>query len=284
LANSDRDRLAEISAANAAGNTALIYGALEATLGVRLVNLVYRHLATVPGALEWTWAVVSGPFEQNIFAQNSVALVKMASQIPPAVRSSDNANRFVAGLPDQDIKRIVDTIEGYNRANPINALSLNVVALALEDERRASFVPPPETQNTALKELLPLHSIDSLGEETANILSRLAVLTTGKPGPLIPSLYRHFVPWPDFLSRVADWLENLSANGEIDRLSEQVSKRAQEVAAEIYAGLETAPENGDVPGQEIRESLVETIRLFPPAICRMIVIGGLLRHALEGQD
>ncbi|CAN0574755.1 unnamed protein product, partial [Laminaria digitata] len=41
--------LQEIAAENASGDIKAIYGALEQALGVRLVNLVYRHLATGPG-------------------------------------------------------------------------------------------------------------------------------------------------------------------------------------------------------------------------------------------
>ena len=140
MANSDQTRLAEISAADATGNTALIYGAIETALGVRLVNLVYRHIATVPGALEWTWAVLSHPFEQDIFARKSGTLVEIASGSLSAAEKPNDSIALSADLSDQDFGRIVGTIDGYNRANPMNALSLNVVALALEDRRVVSCV------------------------------------------------------------------------------------------------------------------------------------------------
>ena len=53
--------LPELRAEDAKGNIKLIYQAIENALGVRLVNLVYRHLATVPGTLEWSWGVVGKP-------------------------------------------------------------------------------------------------------------------------------------------------------------------------------------------------------------------------------
>ena len=52
---------------DASGVTLEIYQSIEASLGVRLVNLVYRHLATVPGALEWAWAVVGEGFEDQTY-------------------------------------------------------------------------------------------------------------------------------------------------------------------------------------------------------------------------
>ena len=42
----------------ATGATAAIFADLRATLGVPFVNLIWRHLATMPGMLEWTWALV----------------------------------------------------------------------------------------------------------------------------------------------------------------------------------------------------------------------------------
>src|SRR6202012_1377390 len=40
------------------GETAEIYADIRATLGTSVVNLIWRNLATLPGALPWTWAAV----------------------------------------------------------------------------------------------------------------------------------------------------------------------------------------------------------------------------------
>ena len=42
----------------ASGETAEIYADIRATLGTSVVNLIWRNLATLPGALPWTWAAV----------------------------------------------------------------------------------------------------------------------------------------------------------------------------------------------------------------------------------
>ena len=43
---------------SATGEIADIYSDIRATLGTSVVNLIWRNLATMPGALQWTWSTV----------------------------------------------------------------------------------------------------------------------------------------------------------------------------------------------------------------------------------
>src|ERR1700722_8402843 len=40
---------------DATGKVAEIYADIRQVLGTSIVNLIWRNLATIPGALEWTW-------------------------------------------------------------------------------------------------------------------------------------------------------------------------------------------------------------------------------------
>ena len=42
----------------ARGEIADIYADIRKVLGTSVVNLIWRNLATMPGALEWTWSTV----------------------------------------------------------------------------------------------------------------------------------------------------------------------------------------------------------------------------------
>src|SRR6476661_493975 len=42
----------------ARGEIADIYADIRKVLGTSVVNLIWRNLATMPGALEWTWSAV----------------------------------------------------------------------------------------------------------------------------------------------------------------------------------------------------------------------------------
>ena len=54
---------AEVSAA---GETAELFADIRATVGVRVVNLVWRHLATLDGALPWAWRAVKPLYLQGM--------------------------------------------------------------------------------------------------------------------------------------------------------------------------------------------------------------------------
>ncbi|MDB5374679.1 MAG: hypothetical protein JWP04_3321, partial [Belnapia sp.] len=60
--------LAEVREAAAPPEIAAIYAALRAASGVPLVNLIYRHLATMEGVLPWVWAAIRPPLEDGSLA------------------------------------------------------------------------------------------------------------------------------------------------------------------------------------------------------------------------
>lgn len=277
----------ELAVENATGNIKDIYNAVEAALGVRLVNLVYRHLATVPGALEWAWGTVGPVFQNGKFAERATALGS-AGEMPASVDTSmDTAVSLrLAGLSEDDGNRVVETLNAYNRANPMNALSLRVIAMALEAGRPALWQAPVPAQAGAadtgkLSVLLPMASLDGLPPATMDILYRLAALTTDQDWGLVPSLFRHFTAWPALLTALADWLEPLAEKGAIEQQVVHVSAKADEVAKDIFGQLDRPGDGAVLPDATTRETLLQTIEIFPPAICRMIVIGGLLRTAIR---
>jgi hypothetical protein len=49
------DPVPAIAEAAATGETAEIFADIRRVLGVEVVNLIWRHLATFPDALPWAW-------------------------------------------------------------------------------------------------------------------------------------------------------------------------------------------------------------------------------------
>jgi hypothetical protein len=268
--------LPELSADNAKGEIKHIYQSIEAALGVRLVNLVYRHLATVPGALEWAWHTVGEPFQAGIFAERSKVLIPS-----PSGRQSLNISMEAAGLRAEDANDVIRTLDAYNRANPMNAVSLRVIALALDGGRAASAAPVKPPPRVDLPTLLPMAPLDSLDPASTALMHRLARLTTGRESKIVPSLFRHFAPWPGLLAQIADWMEDLNDGGVIDDQAAHVFEMADDIAQDIFQSLPASGEAAILPDPTTRQTLVETIEMFPPTICRMIVIAGLLRSALS---
>ena len=135
--------------------------------------------------------------------------------------------------------------------------------------------------NIDLPTLLPMSPLDSLDPIATALMHRLAHLTTGRESKIVPSLFRHFAPWPVLLVQLADWMEDLNDGGVIDDQAARVFDMADDIAQDIFGSL--LPPGGDaiLPDPATRQTLVATIEMFPPTICRMIVIAGLLRSALS---
>ena len=63
------DPIPAIREEDARGEIALVFEDLRATLGVPFVNLIWRHIATIPGGLAWTWALVRPLYVSPVLAQ-----------------------------------------------------------------------------------------------------------------------------------------------------------------------------------------------------------------------
>ncbi len=50
---SHRDPIPAIAETEGTGDTAVLFAELRTALGVPFVNLIWRHLATIPGGLAW---------------------------------------------------------------------------------------------------------------------------------------------------------------------------------------------------------------------------------------
>ena len=272
--------LPELPASQATGETRRIYTSIEAALGVKLVNLVYRHLATVPGALEWAWDIVGGSFRDGHLAREAASLLDGASEQRLIGGAHSVISLKKCGLTPSEATDVLETLDVYNRANPMNALSLRMVALALADGRRAPAARVYIESDKPLVALLPMGTLDGLEADTAAHLKRLSTLVTGENSGLTPSLFRHFIPWPALLKELGDWLEPLVEIDGIASLTERVTGDADAVAARIFGDLRLQGEGLPPPGGKTGEALSSTIALFLPAICSMIVIGGLLRKSL----
>lgn len=278
MSDSSATALPELAPSEATAETHDIYEAIAASLGVRLINLVYRHLATVPGALEWAWGTVGESFTSGVFARESGALVAMVqSGAPPAETISLSA----AGLSEADGAAVISTLDAYNTANPMNAISLQVVALALAAGRPASQTAAPTPAGAPLAPLLPIAPLDGLPSDLMDRLYLLAVQSTGRQSEIVPSLFRHFTAWPDLLVALSDWLGPVADSGVVDVLSERIFAAAGVSAQQIFAALPEPGTDASAPPRETLDALQKTVQIFPPAICRMIVIGALLRQAIR---
>ncbi len=274
--------LDELPEARATGEVRRIYGELRRLAAVPMVATIFRHLATMPGVLEWSWALLepglrSGELQRQ--AWSLAARVDVAA-VPAIPRASLRA----AGVGESDERGIVAVLDAYNRANPVNFIALRCLALhwgggvqparAVPDA--AGWEPPPAPE--ALPPILDAQAMPPAVRELVVLLTDRGV--PGARSSLWPGLYRHLAHWPAFLGYAGVIVPPRFEA--IDAAAAGLRRGIDAAAAELAAGLRP-PAGLPAPAAADREGLQLAVAQFSQRIPEMVVIGTLLRRALPAR-
>src|SRR6478735_705388 len=116
----------------ARGEIADIYADIRKVLGTSVVNLIWRNLATMPGALEWTWSTVRPLYRGDAPLHAETVRVTIALPDWPAF-SADTL--LAAGVDEAEqalIRNLLDTYQHPTRP-----------ALGVLSALRAHYKPQP---------------------------------------------------------------------------------------------------------------------------------------------
>ncbi len=272
------DQTPEITEAEATGETAALYADIKAAMGVGMVNLIYRHMATMPDCLPWTWAALRPVFASGDFGRAAEAMVA-ALDLPPAPPVPRRALRVV-GVDEKSEGTIRRIVGDYNRGN-----SLNIFAMAALRHWILAGAPDgaaPTADGAAPEppaELPPIVPLDGMAPDLGNLVVELSAPIAPPDHPMIPSLYRHLARWPGFLALIAAPLLQATAGDMVGAQAGTARARAEAAAPDLAALLSAA--GAPPPTQEHRDSLADTLSAYIPGpIARMVVLGQLLARAL----
>lgn len=264
--------LPELAEEQATGEHAAIYAEIRHLGGVPMVALIFRHLATLPGALEWMWAAVRPAWRSGRLQE---AAWRIAREAPlEAIASMPRAALAAMGVDASAEREIRGVLMAYNRANPENLLTM-LCAMRLLDGRVApSTLASLEWSPPAAPGPLPqMAAPATYSREIADLLELVAA--PGEPGGarVVQSLYRHFVHRPAFLALAITLLRARFNDGSIDRSTSAIHAAMSREADAIVRGL-SAPPSPD-PG------VASVAARFSGAVIpQMIVVGRLLADAL----
>ena len=277
MASAGADPIPAIREEDATGDVAAIYQDLRATLGIPIVNLIWRHLATIPGGLAWVWTLVkplyvSGEVDRLSDAGAALVSFPTLAPLPDFVWDGVAINR-------NDRRVIARLIESYNHGNGVNFLALLVAVSALRDGVPASqgsgHVAHGKSADHPSAEAAP--RLPGLSELSPPILALVRKLDEfGRLGSsdAVASLYRHLAHWPAFLAIAYTALEPLHRNGELANAQQRVIAFGRQESTVLlnYIGPDLPPLAPD-SRKAVLNALDEFTRLM---IGRMIVIGKAL--------
>ena len=196
-----------VAEAAATGRTADLFADIRATVGVRVVNLVWRHLATMDGALPWAWAAVKPLYVEGI-VDAAVGRFRQ-TMIVPSLAS------LAAGLEPAGVDAV---LASYDHSNTINLFALGALVARLRGQTADSGTPERGPRLAAPDLALPpLASEGDVGPDVWAMVLRLNHFGD-RPDPLIlASMYRQLAGSPGFLRRVEAALASAQADGSLDR-------------------------------------------------------------------
>jgi hypothetical protein len=273
--------LAELPEIQASGEQRRIYFEIKRLSAVPMVALIYRHLATIPGALEWAWALVEPALQSGRLQERAWQLAAAAAI--PGQRTIPRAALRAAGIDAVAETAIVQVLQAYNRANPVNMLVVGCLAQHLAGKvdcisaAPAAFgwQPPP-----APAPLPPMVDPAAMPPAVRELALLLTDRDDGRPPSLLwPSLYRHLAHWPAILGYASVLVvpEFAAVDASAEQLRRQVQAASVELARELPAPALLAPDAAQ------RARLQSAIERFGVRIPEMVVIGGLLMRALPAQ-
>src|SRR5271168_4462388 len=201
---------------DATGEVAEIYADIRQVLGTSVVNPIWRNLATIPGALEWTWIAAKplyfGPAPR--FAET----VRRAIDFP-MVPSFSHDTLAAAGLSNDDVARIRDILDSYHYTNALALVVLSALVMHFEPTQQDVVTPSngaPRPPGVKLPELPPMQS---LKPEVVRLIEELNGFGEDTDKSLIASMYRHLGCWPTYLSLVRTMLVPLETSGQLHALT-----------------------------------------------------------------
>lgn len=255
------DPFPAIAEAAASGETAELFADIRATVGVRVVNLVWRHLATMEGALPWAWAAVK-PLYLAGLPDQAVRRFRESMVLPT-----------LPSLAGEEPASVDAVLASYDHSNTINLFALGALAAWLRGE--AATEGMPEGGARLLPPDVPLPKLASAEDVAPETWARVLRLNRfGDPHQVIlASMYRHLAHAPAYLARLEPALAAVQADGTLERAIEANRKTAwaeSRVLARAIRG-ETSP--------KAREIEASVSAFLDHAIGKMVTICRAIRAA-----
>ena len=274
-------RLPELSERDAPTEIKAIYDEIRACCRVPLVALIYRHLATQNGVLEWGWRALAPVMRSGVLsdAAEKLASVPLAAELPLLTREK----ALALALKPMDRAAISYIVAAYNTANPHNIIAVRVLMLLLASEEAGGQCSGDSGKPTPLAKFPGMPSLVELEEmppALAELIPRLRIGSDNGSRKIVPTLYRHLAHWPDYMMDQANALIPLFQGGEIEEAATRIAAIADSNALRLGKELTINDLPGGRPTGATREQLLVTLADFAATIPEMIAVGRLMAAAL----
>lgn len=267
----------ELSEDAAAGAVAEIYDEIRRYSGADYVSSLYRHLATMPGCLEWAWAHLGSGFRSGAIPKAAWGQVDRLTLTPLPALSSP-ALRLL-GVDDAGAEAIRTICGTFTRVSPVNLLFAGGLrrllageTVALRHDDTADWTPPE-----MLPALPSMLAPDDLAPDHALVLLQLSTDMGGQT--FVPGLYRMLAHWPGYLAHVATVLTPLFHDRDVVAECDAFATRVAGLADQMPVEWSDLP----APPPEQAAKITAALDTYGRTSPQMVVFGTLLQNALPAR-
>lgn len=255
-----------------------IYADIKATLAVPAVNLVWRHLATIDGALPWVWSCIKPLYVGGYLSVPRRRLLNIPAL--PRFTALSTKSLQAAGIDSNQRRTVLAVLDNYARSNPGNLIALIATRQRLGAKGRlvAPPVPTPPAYIGTPRPIPPLLNPANFSPDVyRDALQLSAIGTETEATEVVAGVPRHLAHWPQLLSLFVRHLKTVDK--EIATASRWVQACATQGAGPLVGLLPPAPPNIE------RDAIDTALQQFsaPELIANFIVKVRLLQ-ALMGSD
>jgi hypothetical protein len=237
------DPVPAIGEASATGAVAEIFADIRRVLGVEVVNLIWRHLATIPDALPWAWGMLRPLYADGTVAEEARTLHGRLAL--PHLPSLPHDLLVAIGLGGDEQATIRNILAAYDRTNAMALVALSALLCRLDEPPAATGQLAEERPKPTLElgpiPLPPLPSLEPLPEPVANLVLTLNRFGTRRENPVLACMYRHLAYWPGYLALCWTLIAPLDADGSLEAAIEDALAKARAQAARLAAQLQAPP-------------------------------------------
>ena len=255
----------------ARGEIADIYADIREVLGTSVVNLIWRNLATMPGALEWTWSTARPLYLGD--APLHAEAVRRTIALPDWPGFSTDT-LLAAGVDENERGLIRDVLDSYQYTNALALVVLSALLTRYEPRPTPAVMPAdtsPKPSGARIPELPPMAALDP---EVAALVGELNSFGEDSEPQLIASMYRHLAYWPSYLALVRTMLAPLQHQGRLNALTLSTRALGYSHGAILAAQLKPA-----APPATLQGALAACRLFVEHPIARMTGLCALIRRA-----
>lgn len=207
------DALAVISERDARGEIADIYADIRATMCLPVVNLVWRHFATLDGGLRYAWDALRPLYASGAAEQAGARLV--AGLALPRLPEVPESVLMGAGVDRDDRAVVIALLDSYNRGNALNLCVLSALLAAPDAAPDAAPVQAVADLPTPAVPIPPMPELDDMAPAVRALVWQVNTMGQPEGDRILASAWKHLSPWPGFLALCWALLAPLQRDGQL---------------------------------------------------------------------